>query len=193
MHAPKRPANGPRQSRRPAAAQAPIAPGARRLRSRERRRPPSQVARLAERDQNRANRIRVLDRRDQPQPPAAARAGEYVDVEVPSHQIGPRPVTNDWRRLVGPLGACARDRPCRRWRAVRNHPGSPAGMGRQHAVVEHQIEARPRMSAASFSSSVSGSNRSWRVPSVHALFSVSTMWPSARSRSRSCATAGLSR
>jgi len=50
------------------------------LRSRKLRRPPSQVAGLGDRDQNRANCARVFDRRDQPKPPAAARAGQHVDV-----------------------------------------------------------------------------------------------------------------
>ena len=65
-------------------------------------------------------------------------------------------------------------------------------MRRQHAVVYWQVGPGPRNQrrAASFSSSVSGSKSSWRVPSAHGLFSVSTMRPSSSRRSRSCATAG---
>src|SRR5205809_2006573 len=73
----KTPANRPRRSPRPGAAQAPSAvaglgvcagaPGGG-------WRPSRHLARRGERGQDRADRLGVLDRRDQPQPPAAARA-----------------------------------------------------------------------------------------------------------------------
>jgi hypothetical protein len=81
---------------------------------------------------------------------------------------------------------------------------------RQHAAVEYLTEhsvlvsaarrparrgrppdwsAAAGISAAGFSSSVSGSKSRWRLPSAHGLFSVSTTRPSSSCRSRSCATA----
>jgi len=78
--------------------------------------------------------------RYQPQPPAAARARQHVDVERAPHQRRPRPVARGGPRRVGRLGARARHR---RRRAVGHHPRSPAAVRRQHAVVDHQVDPRP--------------------------------------------------
>jgi len=49
-----------------------------------RRRPPRARARLAESRQDRTNRLGIFDRRNQPQPPSAARARQHIDVEGPA-------------------------------------------------------------------------------------------------------------
>jgi hypothetical protein len=90
-------------------------------------------------------------RRDQPQPPAAARARQHIDVE--------RAALTSTRR--SPRSTGSQPPP----RAVGHHPRSPAAVRRQHAVVAYKLIRGRGISTASVSSSVSGSKSSWRVPS----------------------------
>ena len=137
-------ANRPRRARRPDGAQALIAAVwlvsssaakgvARSARSRGRR----------EGRQDCANRVGILKGGDQAQAPAAPRASEHVDIERTPHQISPRPVTGVRRRrrvvTRTHLGGRARGhRPRNRGCAVGDHTSTPAGMRREHAVVEHE-------------------------------------------------------
>ena len=117
-------------------------------RRRERRRPIRQLPRPGNSDQDRAHRVGVFDRSNQTQAPTAARACQHVDVERAPHQIGPRPVTRDRRRrrLVTRLGDdVARGHRRLNWRrTTADHACSPGGVGREHAVVEHQVDPRSR-------------------------------------------------
>jgi hypothetical protein len=80
--------------------------------------------------------------------PAASPVRVAVDRvgERAPHQIGPRPAPGDRCRcrVVGPVRDGTRShRRLNRRRAVGDHARPPAGMPREHAVVEHKVDPRP--------------------------------------------------
>lgn len=93
-----------------------------------------------------ANHRRVFDERDQFEPAAAARARQDVEPEAPLHQLRPEPVR------LRPIG-CPRGR-----NAIRGHAraclrtltidcgdaGPPHRSRPQHAVIQQQVDPRPR-------------------------------------------------
>ena len=108
----------------------------------------------------------------------------------PAAQIGPRPVATARRRrrLAGRRGACASGHRClpHRRSATGDDPFAPHRIRREHAVVEHQVDARPRDERGQLLEQLQRSNTSWQVPSAHAVFSVSTMRRTGTRGSTSC-------
>ena len=93
---------------------------------------------------------------DQAQAAAAPRTGEHVEPKRPAHQVRPEPVPrvapSPVRRLRGRFSLAkprtrGRGHPCVTSflrRRVSNHRGPPGRAGRQDAVVQHQVDPRPR-------------------------------------------------
>ena len=115
--------------------------GARRTRARD-------LVWQAEVTQDAADDGRLLDERDEPEPPAAPRTGQHVEPEGPLHQRGPLSPAP----AIGALGSSRRAKPlvldARRCTIVRvgsrpvDHLRAPAGTRAEHVVMEQmsQIE-----------------------------------------------------
>ncbi len=93
----------------------------------------------------------VLDGRDQAHVAAAARAGQDIHIEGAPHEVSPGPIAGWGGSLRLQLHDAARARvnsACfhqRGLRALVGHgAGTPAGVGGENAMVEHEIDARPR-------------------------------------------------
>ena len=89
------------------------------------------------------------------------------------------------RSRVGRDGA-ARGRGCQ-WSCDAR---SPDGAGTEHPVIQHEVDSRSRVSAASRSSSSTGSNTRCVGPSAHRCRSSKSTCPSRVRWIRSCATGG---
>ena len=101
--------------------------------------------------ENPADAPRILNGRDHTHAAATARTREHVKLEGAPHEVGPRPIA----RLAGRFRLQLRDAARARVNGTCIHQrgrralggygaGAPAGMGGEDAVVQHEIDARPR-------------------------------------------------
>src|SRR5262245_32312127 len=98
--------------------------------------------------QNMADHPRIFDERDETESPAAPSTGQHIESETPGHQLRPQhirsPMWGASRRIR--LGVCGRRSDItgplarRRWLDA----GAPGGVGAQDAVVQDQVDSRPR-------------------------------------------------
>ena len=147
--------------------------------------------------ENALHHDQVLDRGDEAQA-AATRARQDVNGEHPPEQVSPREVLTRGRRGARDVvGGRRRCRGCAVHTGVgdwwRHGACAPASVGREDAVIEDQINPRPRDQGRQLLKNSMGPNSSARVPSLRGCARVQHTRPSGRSARRCWASGGRRR
>ena len=147
------------------------------------------LRRQAEVTQDRVDQRPLVDRRDEPQPPATPGARQRVKTEAARHQLGPRRAAPALRSIQRRRGSCT-GRISRNWKSMKQSPSPPPC----------SCSARGSLACARGGGGAGNSNPSpaafWRTTNAVALATYRRLGISERSdgnwcRSDRCATEAL--